>query len=101
VVSVIRARICDVVQNLLSIQAIALSDSQQTNRSEGTLSVDVEAFAFTAAHAHRKLARNGKGMANLRLSSPEFSKHLGYSASFDPAWDESAAEYMRVGRLAS
>ena len=41
VVSIICASICDIVQDFLSIEAIPLSNSEDTDRTEGAFGVDV------------------------------------------------------------
>ena len=80
--------ICNVVKYLLSVQTIALSYSQQPDRSEGALCIDVQTFALTTAHADRQLAGDGKSVTELGLSRTELAKHLRDRARFDTACRE-------------
>lgn len=84
-VRVVCSCICNVVQHLLSIQAIALRYCKQTNRTEGTFGINVQALALSSTHRHRKLTSDGEGMTNLGFPRSELAKKLGNSARLDTA----------------
>ncbi|KAI0639496.1 hypothetical protein C8Q77DRAFT_68620 [Trametes polyzona] len=89
VVRVICACVCDIVQHFLAIQSQPLRDRQKADWTEGSLSVDVQALALSAAHVDRKLARYSKCMADLRLPGPELAEELRDCARLDAAPEES------------
>ena len=85
VVGVVGAGVGDVVEDLLAREAVAVRDGEEAHGAEGPFGVDVEAFAFAAAHIEGELACHGEGVADLRFSGSEFAEDFGYRARFDAA----------------
>ncbi len=54
-IGIVGARIGDIVQSFFAIDAESLGNGQQTLRAKRSLSVNVQAFAFTAAMRNREL----------------------------------------------
>lgn len=50
VIAVVGASVGDVVEDLFAAEAVAVGDGQTADGTEGAFGVNVEAFAFTAAH---------------------------------------------------
>lgn len=82
-ISVVRARICDVVEDLLAVKAVALGDSEQSLRAKGALRVDIQALSFAAAHIYRQLAGHCEGVAKLGFSGSKLSEELCNRAGLD------------------
>jgi hypothetical protein len=53
VVGVVSAGVSDVVENLLAVHPVALGDGKESNRSEGSFSVDIQALALATSHFYR------------------------------------------------
>lgn len=82
-IDVVRPRMRDIFQDFFSIQSQSFGNCQQSLGAECTLRVYVQAFSFATAHGHGKLTSDGYSMADLGLSSSEFTKKLRQGASFD------------------
>lgn len=54
-VRIVGASVRHIVQNIVSVQFVSLGNGQKSFRPEGSLCVDVKAFAFSATLTHRKL----------------------------------------------
>jgi hypothetical protein len=84
-IRVIGSSIGNIVQHLFSVQSIALGDCQETNGTEGTFGIDVEALAFATAHAYGKLAGYSQSVAELRFSCAKLTEEFSDRACFDTA----------------
>ena len=85
VVGVVGAGVGDVVEDLFAREAVAVGDAEEADGAEGPFRVDVEAFAFAAAHVEGELAGDGEGVADLGFSGAEFAEDFGDGAGFDAA----------------
>jgi len=95
VVRIVSSGVSNVIQNLLSVQAISLCNGEEANGTECTLRVNIETFALATSHANWQLARHSKGVAQLGLSGPKLAKHLGNRTSLDSTCCTTRSEYMR------
>ncbi len=80
-VAVVGARVGDIVQHVVRVQAVLLRHRHQTLRPERALSVDVESLAGAATLLQAQLARDAQGVAELRLASSELAKDFGDAAT--------------------
>ena len=85
VVGIVGARVGDVVEHLFAVEPVAVGDGEAAHGAEGAFGVDVEAFAFAAAHVEGELAGDGEGVADLRFAGAEFAEDFGDGAGFDAA----------------
>ena len=88
VIGVVGAGVGDVVEDFFAGEAVAVCDAEEAHGAEGAFGVDVEAFAFAAAHVEGELAGYGEGVADLGFAGAEFSKDFGDGAGFDAAGEE-------------
>jgi hypothetical protein len=58
----------------------------ETVRAESAFCVDVQRLPFASTLVNRHLAGHAQCVADLRFARPEFTKHLGDTPGFDPAW---------------
>ena len=84
-IGIVGAGIGDVVEDFFAREAVAVGDAEEADRSKGAFGVDVEAFAFAAAHVEGKLTGDGKGVADLRFARSEFTKDFSDRPGFDAA----------------
>lgn len=87
-VRIVGTRVSNIVEDLFAGETITVGNREQTDRTKGTLGVDIQTLAFAAAHIERQLASHSEGVANLRLSSSKFAKELSDTAGFDATREE-------------
>ena len=64
-VTVVGARVCDVIQYVVLIQTESSGDVYEPLGSERAFGVDVETLSFSAAHIYWQLTRDGQHMTQL------------------------------------
>lgn len=87
-VRVVGAGVGDIVEDFLAGEAVAVGDGEQADGAECALCVDVETFAFPAAHVEGELAGYCQGVTDLGFPSAEFAEDFGDGAGFDAACQE-------------
>lgn len=95
-VGVVRPCIGHVIKHLLAVQTQPLRNMQQTNGTESTLGVDVQALSLASTHVNGKLTCHRESMADLRFSGTELPEQLGNCARLDSPAEE-GVEVLRPG----
>ena len=84
-VRVVGSGIGHIVQHIIPTQLVSLGHGQQSLRAEGAFGVDVQTFAFGAAHINGQLTRDGQSVGQLRLSGAEFAEQFCDGSGLDSA----------------
>mmetsp|Transcript_33023 Transcript_33023/g.83029 ORF Transcript_33023/g.83029 Transcript_33023/m.83029 type:complete len:82 (+) Transcript_33023:418-663(+) len=74
VVRVERTGVCNILENIIGVQFVPLSDGSYALTSKSSLCVDIQSLPFTASFVKRELASYTQLMTKLALSCSEFSK---------------------------
>ena len=82
-IGIVCSSIGNVIQHLLSVQAISFCDREKTNGAESALRVDVQALSLPTAHVYWQLTCYGECVAELRLSRPELPKQFSDSTGLN------------------
>ena len=87
-IAVVRSCVGDVVEDLFSVESVPVGDGETADGTKGAFGIDVEAFAFAAAHVEGELAGDGEGVADLRFPGSELAEDFSNGAGFDAAGKE-------------
>lgn len=76
-ISVVSSSVRHVIENLLLVEVVPLSDWNESLWSESALAVNEHGFTCSTALRARHLAGDAESVAELRLSSSELTEELG------------------------
>lgn len=87
-IGVVGTSVGDIVQDFFAGEPIPVRHRQKSNRTKGSLCIDVQALPFAAAHVEWQLAGDSKRVAYLRLARPELTEKFGNTTRLEAARKE-------------